>query len=74
MIKIFKSLPKGIQRSLIVGGIGVSFALGAIFNIMDRNRVTDDYLIYVLIFAIPATIVLLIAGLWIYSGFKNDNK
>jgi len=74
MIKVFKNLPKGIQRSIIVGAVISSFGLGAILNIMDMDRITEEYLLYVLIFAIPATIVLLITGLWIYSGFNDDKK
>jgi hypothetical protein len=74
MIKVFKNLPKGIQRSIIVGGVIFTLILGAIFNLSDRGRITDDYLLYVFIIALPTTVVLLFAGLWIYTGFKDDKK
>ena len=43
LITVFRSLNKGIQRSIIVGGIICSFGLGAMFNIIEEGRVGDWY-------------------------------
>jgi|LakMenEpi03Aug12_release.lakeMendotaPanAssembly.Ray.scaffolds.fasta_scaffold2832182_1 membrane protein DedA with SNARE-associated domain len=74
MIKVFKNLQKGIQRSIIVGAIIFTILLGGILNLSDRGRITDEFLLYIIIIALPTTVVLLFAGLWIYSGFKDDKK
>jgi hypothetical protein len=63
MFKVFKNFNKGIQRSIIVGNVLGSLGFGAIYNIMDRNRITDDYYLYVLVFAIPTVLVLTFVSL-----------
>jgi len=74
MIKVFKNFNKGIQRSIIVGNILGSLGFGAIYNIMDSNRITDLYFLYVLVWAIPTVLVLSFVSLWIYAVLKNFNK
>jgi hypothetical protein len=67
MISVFKSLSKGTQRAIIVGGVFLSSLIGAIITGFE-----DDWLAAALILGIPVYCVLVAMGLWVYSGYRDE--
>ena len=66
MLSNFKFLPKGVQRSIIVGSFILPFIMGYI--IFGREQ---DWFFVAVFFCVPAYWVLAFAGIWIYKGFIN---
>ena len=73
IIKRFTKINKGIQRSIIVLIVFGPFGLGVIYNLIDRNDITYDFMYYVLLAFLTIIFVTLIT-LWIYDGFKKEDE
>lgn len=65
---MFKDLKKGVKRAIFAGTIPAAFILGWII----RGRIDFDSLLLAIVFGIPIYWVIVLIGVWVYDGFKED--
>lgn len=75
MKKGFKSLKLGIRRIIIVGMIPIAILIGAILEATtDAGFNGDGIYVFTVLVGIPAYWVCVFIGIWIYNGFKEEEK
>ena len=67
---IFKNLSLGSQRLIIVGSLLATFIIGG--NKTDYE--TSEWFFHSLLIVLPIIVVCVCAILWIYDGFKTEQK
>jgi len=73
LLSPFKILPKGFYRLIIVGSILLPLIISIVIESNNRNSHGTEFLFF-LVFGFLIYWILARVGIWIYQGFKEEEK